>query len=451
MAETVVYTRRKLIQVGVAGAVGLGLPRYLAARPLKAHAKSVILLHQFGGPGQHETFDLKPGAPDGIRGAFGAIPSKLPGVPVCELLPKTAQVMDKVCVVRSLNHRMVNHNSAAYYSLTGKAPPLDDIRLRDTLDLAPAYGSVVDKFRPADGGMPSFVAFPHRLADGSITPGQHASFLGKRHNPFLFTQDPNDPNFRLPELSLPAGLSIERLLARRELLRELDKQSDLLEHSATAQGIEQNYDRAVAMLTAPAVKKAFDLQAEPAKYRDMYGRTTYGQSCLLARRLVEAGARFINVYFAAGIGGQGLVNGWDTHGFNGHKMNPILKDYLLPITDHTLPVLLNDLDERGLLDTTLVIWMGEFGRSPRISKAEGRDHWPHCYTALLAGGGVKRGHVFGASDKIGAYPVSDPVSPDDLAATVFSLLGIDPGTEVRDALGRPVAISSGQPIAGILA
>lgn len=446
------FSRRKLLQVGVAGVAGLGLPRYLAARaPAKARAKSVILLYQFGGPGQHETFDLKPEAPEGIRGAFAPIPSKIPGLPVAELLPRTAQIMDKVCVVRSLQHTMRNHNSAAYYALTGKAPPVDDIRLRDSLDLAPAYGSVVDKFAPVKNGMPTFVAYPHRLADGSITPGQHASFLGKQHNPFFFSQDPNDPNFHLPELTLPSGLTPERLLARRELLRELDRQSSVLEASAAARGIEQTYDKAIALLTSPAVKKAFDLQAEPEKVREAYGRTTYGQSCLLARRLVEAGAKFINVYFSAGIGGQSLTSGWDTHGFNGHKMNPILRKHLLPITDQTLPTLLNDLDDRGLLDSTLVIWMGEFGRSPRISKEEGRDHWPQCYTAVLAGGGIRRGHVFGSSDKIGAYPTSDPVSPDDVSATVFSLLGIDPHTEVRDALGRPMAISSGQPISGILA
>jgi hypothetical protein len=445
-------SRRKLLQVGVAGAAGLGLPAYLAAaKTPKARAKSVILLHQFGGPGQHETFDPKPDAPEAVRGPFKTIPSKLPGVPVCELLPRTAQVMDKVCLVRSLQHRMINHNSAAYYSLTGKAPPVDDIRLRDSLELFPAYGSIVDRFAPVRGGMPTFVAFPHRLSDGSITPGQHASFLGKRHNPFFFSQDPNAPNFHLPELSLPTGLTPERLLARREILRELDRQSDLLEYSAAAQGLEQTYDKAVALLTSPEVRRAFDLQQEPEAVREAYGRTTYGQSCLLARRLVEAGAKFINVYFAATIGGQSLDAGWDTHGFNNNKMTPILKDYLLPITDRTLPTLLTDLEDRGLLDTTLVIWVGEFGRTPRVNKTEGRDHWPQCYTALLAGGGVRRGHVFGASDKIGAYPAADPVSPDDLAATVFSLLGIDPDTEVHDALDRPIAISSGRVIDGILA
>jgi uncharacterized protein (DUF1501 family) len=203
------------------------------------------------------------------------------------------------------------------------------------------------------------------------------------------------------------------------------------------------------MLSSPGVRKAFDLSSEPAAVRERYGRTTYGQGCLLARRLVEAGARFINVYFSQFIGG--CQGGWDTHGFNGKPMYPILKNYLLPITDHTLPTLLEDLDARGLLDTTLVVWVGEFGRSPRINKIAGRDHWPQCYTTLLAGGGVKRGCVHGSSDKIGAYPAEGPVRPDDLSATMFHLLGIDPKSEVRDALNRPLPISTGEVISGVLA
>jgi uncharacterized protein (DUF1501 family) len=230
----------------------------------------------------------------------------------------------------------------------------------------------------------------------------------------------------------------------------IDQQTDLLEFSAMARGIDQYYDKALTMLTAPRVRKAFDLAAEPAKVRDKYGRTTYGQSCLLARRLVEAGARFVNVYFAASIGGQGSSGGWDTHGFNNKPMYPVLKNYLLPITNQVLPALLEDLDERGLLDETLVLWMGEFGRSPRINSMAGRDHWPQCYTALVAGGGVRRGFVYGASDKTGAFPARDPVRPDDLAATLFALLGLDPHAEVYDALNRPLPIARGNPVAGLL-
>jgi hypothetical protein len=447
-------TRRHLLQVGGLGFLGLHLPGLLRAAEhgrRKARAKAVIFLHQFGGPSHVDTFDMKPAAPEAVRGEFKPVRSKAPGILVCDRLPGMARVMDKVTLVRSMSHTMKNHNSAAYYSLTGHAPPLDDIRLRDSPELFPAYGSVVDRLAPARGGMPTFVSFPYLLRDGSVTPGQHASFLGKRHNPLFVNQDPNSPHFHLPELSLPANLSLERLENRRQMLRIVDRQAELLDFSATARGIDEFYDRALALLTSPRLKKAFDLSSEPAAVRDRYGRTTYGQSCLLARRLVEAGARFVNVYFAGGIGGQANTGGWDTHGFNHKPMYPVLKDYLIPVTDHTLPALLEDLDTRGLLDETLVVWVGEFGRSPRINKMAGRDHWPQCYTALLAGGGLKRGFVYGASDKYGAYPAGDPVRPDDLAATMFHLLGIDPHTEVYDALHKPLQIAQGNPVTGLCA
>jgi hypothetical protein len=448
-------TRRHLLQLGTAGLLGLSLPGLLQASARstgrKARAKSIIFLHQFGGPSQTDTLDMKPLAPDAIRGEFKPIATSAAGIQISERLPRLARVMDKVTLIRSLHHEMKNHNSATYYSLTGHAPPLDDIRLRDSQELFPAYGSVVDRLAPARPGVPTFVSYPYLLRDGSITPGQHASFLGKTHDPFFIGQDPNSPDFRLPELSLPANLSLGRLENRREMQRLIDHQSDLLDFSARARGIEASYEKAVRLLTSPRVRKAFDLSNEPAALRDQYGRTTYGQSCLLARRLVEAGITFINVYFASNIGGQSNSGGWDTHGFNNKPMYPVLKNYLLPITDQVLPTFLDDLDTRGLLDETLVVWMGEFGRSPRINNLAGRDHWPRCYTALLAGGGVRRGFVYGASDRSGAYPASDPVRPDDLAATMYSLLGIDPHTEVADSLNRPLTIAQGNPILGLLA
>ena len=206
------------------------------------------------------------------------------------------------------------------------------------------------------------------------------------------------------------------------------------------------------MLHSARLREAFDLSAEPARLRDAYGRHTYGQSSLLARRLVEAGTKFITVYFSGSIGGQSTTEGgWDTHGFNNTRMYPIIEKYHLPLTDETLPTFLEDLDSRGLLDTTLVVWMGEFGRTPKINQNVSRDHWPDCYTVLLAGGGVKRGFVYGASDKHGAYPAENPVRPDDLAATMFYLLGIDPATEVRGVGNRPLLIANGKPITGILA
>ncbi|MFQ3592934.1 MAG: DUF1501 domain-containing protein [Gemmataceae bacterium] len=445
-------SRRKLLQVGSLGLTGLGLPHILQAsrqsQP-KARVKSVIFLHQWGGPSHLDTFDMKPDAPAEVRGKYQPIASSLPGVPVCEKLPNMARVLDRVCQIRTLRHTMKNHNSAGYYSLSGYAPPSDDQRLRDTQDLFPAYGSVVDRLAPAAKGIPTFVAFPHVISDGSVTPGQHASFLGKAHDPLLITQDPNQSGFRLPELSLPSGLSLDRLQARREMLKLIDQQARLLEFSSRARGIEAHHERAVAMLSSPAVKAAFDLSREPQAVRERYGRTTYGQSCLLARRLVEAGAKFINVYFSQSIGGD--RGGWDTHGFNDKPMYPILDNYLLPVLDQTLPTLIEDLEVRGLLDSTLVVWVGEFGRTPRINKLAGRDHWPQCYPALLCGAGVKRGYVYGTSDKLGAYPSSDPQRPEDLSATLFDLMGIAPETEVRDALDRPLPISPGSVIKGILA
>jgi hypothetical protein len=443
-------TRRCLMRVAGTGFFGSLLP----SPPLdgqspapRARAKAVIFLHQFGGPSHLDTLDMKPEQPDGIRGELAPIETRVPGIRVSELLPRLAAVADKFSLVRSMHHTMKSHNPATYYSLTGHAPPIDDIRLRDTLDLFPAYGSVVDKLAPGRPDMPTFVAYPHVLRDGSVTPGQHASFLNKAHDPFFVAKDPSAREFKLPELSLPANLSLERLGNRREVLSLIDRQGQLLEFSATARGIDANYDRAIAMLTSPRVKKAFDLTEEPDSVREKYGHTTYGQGCLLARRLVEAGAKFINVYFAESIGGQEVGRGgWDTHGFNNKPMYPVLKKYLIPITDVVLPTLLEDLDDRGLLDSTLVVWMGEFGRSPRINSMAGRDHWPQCYTALVAGGGTKRGFVYGASDKTGAYPASNPVRPDDLAATMFYALGIDPHTEVRDPLNRPLPIAAGQAI-----
>lgn len=448
--------RRDLLRIGGLGFLGLSIDRVARAmeqpRRIAPRAKSVIFLFQFGGPSHVDLFDRKPDAPSEIRGPLKAIPTSVPGLTTCEELPRLARVMDKVTLLRSVHHGMKNHNSATYYALTGRAPPLDDIRLRDSLELSPAYGSVVDRFAPAESSLPSFVAYPYRIRDGSVTPGQHASFLGRAHDPLLVLQDPNAKGFALPELSLPARVSLDRLTGRRSLQQLVDRQSRVLERSALAAGVDRYYDKALAMIGSPQVSAAFDLSREPEKLRQRYGRTTYGQGCLLARRLVEAGVKFVNVYFSEGIGGQSTTSGgWDTHGFNDTRMFPIIRDYHLPLTDQTLPTLLEDLDERGLLDETLVVWMGEFGRTPQINKNASRDHWPGCYTVLLAGGGVKRGYIHGASDKFGMRPDRDPVTPDDLAATMFHVLGIDPATEVRDPVNRPLPIAAGRVIQDVLA
>lgn len=440
------------------GALGLTLPKILAGEEHnnrstwpKAKAKSVIFLFQWGGPSHVDMFDMKPGAPDGIRGPYKPIASSADGIQVAERLPEMAKRMHHVSLIRSVTHKMKNHNSAGYYALSGRAPPTDDQRLRDSLDLFPAYGSVVDKLAPSTNGLPTFVSYPHVISDGSITPGQHASFLGKQHDPFYFGEDPNGRDFRLPELTLPSGLSLDRLARRRELQQLVDRQARMLDYAAEARGFDDYYGRAINMLTSEQVRKAFDLSAEPASVRDRYGRTPYGQSCLLARRLVETGVKFVTVYFSNSIGGRSTEEGgWDTHGFDNTRMFPIIEKYHLPITEHTLPVLLDDLEERGLLQDTLVVWMGEFGRTPKINANASRDHWPDCYTVLLAGGGVKKGYIYGASDAQGMYPDEHPVKPEDLAATIYQILGIHPDAEIHDRNNRPLAIA-GRPILDVIA
>ncbi len=447
-------SRRQSLRVGGTGLLGLSLPQLLRAErvagKLKARARSVIFLFQWGGPSHVDMFDRKPNAPDDIRGPLNQILSTVHEMPVCELLPETAKRMHRVTQIRSVTHTMKNHNSAGYYALTGHAPPRDDQRLRDSLDLYPAYGSVVDHFDANTDGMPTFVSYPHTIRDGSITPGQHASFLGKRHDPLFFREDPNSPNFKLPELSLPEGLSLERVTARRNLQKIVDQQARLLEFSGEARGFDDYYDKAIGMLTSKRVREAFDLTAEPDSVRDRYGRSTYGQSVLLARRLVERGVKFVTVYFSNSIGGRKIDSGgWDTHGFDNTRMFKIIDKWHCPLTEQTLPTLLDELTERGMLDETLVVWMGEFGRTPKINKNKSRDHWPQCYTVLLAGGGVKQGYVFGKSDSQGAFPDENPVTPEDLAATIYYLLGIDPASEIYDRNDRPLAIG-GKPILDVV-
>lgn len=445
--------RRSMLRVGGAGMLGVSLPKLIRGAErsgtLKARAKSVIFLFQWGGPSQLDTFDMKPDAPETVRSPYRPISSSAPGIQICELMPEMAKRMHHVTLVRTMTHTMNNHASAGYYALSGHEPPSDDQRLRDSLDLYPAYGSVVDHLAPNQNGMPTSVAYPHVIRDGSIVPAQHASFLGKQHDPLRFLEDPNDPHFRLPELSLPRGLTIDRLERRREMQRLIDRQTKLMEFSGEARGFDEYYQRAMSMLTSDRVRKAFDLSAEPDSIRDRYGRSSYGQSCLLARRLVESGVKFTTVYFSASIGGRRVNDGgWDTHGFDNTRMYKIVDKYQLPITDQTLPTLLDDLEDRGLLDETLVVWMGEFGRTPEINKNLSRDHWPRCYTALLAGGGVKGGYVYGKSDERAKYPAEKPVRPEDLAATIFQLLGIDPGTEIYDHNNRPLVIG-GDPLLDI--
>ncbi|MDB6134399.1 MAG: hypothetical protein JWM59_2642 [Verrucomicrobiales bacterium] len=452
-------SRRSMLRAGTLGMLGLSLPKILQAssqytgpKP-PVRAKNVIFLFQWGGPSHLETFDMKPGARDDYRGPHRPMRSASPEIEVNDRLPKTAAIMDKVTLIRSVHHTMTNHNSAGYYALTGKAPPSDDQRLRESIDLFPGYGSVASSLlERQDATMPTFVSYPHIIADGTPTPGQFASFLGKKNDPLYVPSDPNDPNFSLPQFSLPAGLSIDRLRHRRGLQQFIDRQARLMDYSGEAQGLDEYYAKALAMLGSPRIRDAFNIAAEPEKMREAYGRTPYGQGCLLARRLAESGVRFTTCYFSDNIGGQRTDSGgWDTHGFNNTRMFPIIEQYHLPITEQTLPTLILDLEQRGMLDETLVVWMGEFGRTPKINGSISRDHWPQCYTVLLAGGGVKRGYVHGASDETGSKPAENPVTPDDIAATIYHLMGIDSRSEVMDAQGRPIMISSGNPILEVIA
>lgn len=441
-------SRRRWLQVGAVGFLGIGLPELLRAESQeradqpKVRARSVIFLHQFGGASHHDTFDMKPAAPAGIRGEFQPIASSAPGLVVCEHLPRLAQQAHRFCLVRSVHHTTGNHNPAAYYSLTGHKPLTDIVTANATATDFPAYGAIVDRFAPSQGRVPTAVSLPTMIADGPFrTPGEFAGFLGKQHDPLFVTKNPNDPSFRVDELQLPLEVPLARVNDRRSLLAGLAAHARLGESIAAVRGMDAYQERALSLLTAPETQRAFNIHQEDPRVRDRYGRTTYGQSVLLARRLVEAGVRFVTVYYSPGIGG------WDTH-----KANfTTLKDSRLPITDQTVSALLDDLDQRGLLDETMVVWTGEFGRTPRINRDAGRDHWPQCYTVLMAGGGLKRGYIHGASDATGAFPREAPCTPDDLSATMFEALGIEPAAELRDQLNRPIPVSYGSPIAPLFA
>ena len=438
-------SRRRMLQIGALGTLGLSLPAALRAEAqsgLKVRAKSVIFLHQFGGVPQQDTFDMKPNGPAELRGEFKPIASSVPGLPVCELLPRMAQVMDSVTVVRSVCHRATFHNSAAYYSLTGHQPQADIVSATASASDFPAYGSVVSKLAPGRSQVPTFVSLPWMIADGVFrTPGQFAGYLGKEHDPLFLTKNPNDPSFSVDALTLPIEVPMRRVTDRLALRSGLAAHARLTDKIAAVRGMDTYQQKALSLLTSSETQRAFDIDAEDPVLRDRYGRTPYGQSVLLARRLVEAGVRFVTVYYSPGI------VGWDTHEQN----FKLLRESLLPATEQTLPTLIQDLEARGLLDETLVVWTGEFGRTPKINKNAGRDHWPQCYTLLMAGGGLKRGFVYGASDSAAAYPKDNPCSPDDIAATMFYCMGIDPATELRNHTNQPIPASRGTPIMPLLA
>jgi Protein of unknown function (DUF1501) len=438
LGQGVGMTRRRFVQVGYSGLLGIGLPGLLAGRSVASapsgRAKSVIVILLSGGLGQHDSYDMKPDAPDGIRGEFKPIETAVPGIWICEHLPLLAARADQLAIVRSMSHGEGNHLVAVHHVLTGRpsaprgASDLDRVASRDDF---PCYGAVLDKVRRRDEGIPSSVALPTRLIEGPLTwPGQDAGFLGPRHDPWQLRLDPNRPEARDESLTLPDGLDPRRLHLRRHLLGQVAD-------TAPADAFADQQDAALSMLCNGKVGRALDTEREDPRLVDRYGRHGFGKSLLVARRLIEAGVPVVQAT-------MGIVQTWDTHVGN----FPRLKNDLLPPLDRAVSTLLDDLASRGLLDETLVVMLGEFGRTPRIHPLKpgdvpGRDHWPAVFPAVFAGGGVVGGQVIGKSDKLGAYPTSKSFGPPDLAATVYHALGVDPETELRDRLGRPLRLCSG--------
>jgi hypothetical protein len=386
----------------------------------------------YGGPSHLDTWDMKPNAPAEVRGAFRPIATRVPGIKVCEHLPRCAGVMDRLAILRSMHHPMRNHNSAAVESLCGRTPQKGDLELlADDPNGPPCYGAVVSGQTPRRRDLPTHVALPHVMYNVVQLPGQTAGFLGTTHQPFQVKHDPNTPDFLANELGMPPDLPQARLEDRRQLLSLLDAP----QHGPMALSQQRAFD----LLGSATVRRALDLSGESTAVRERYGRNTLGQSLLLARRLVEAGVRFINVNDKVTNGQQA---NWDSHENNFGR----LKNDLLPPADQALSALVEDLDVRGLLPSTLVVALAEFGRTPKVNANAGRDHWPDCFSVVLAGGGVQGGCVYGASDPIGAFPAADPVTPGDLAATLFWRMGLNPAAEIRDLTGRPYRLAEGEPL-----
>jgi hypothetical protein len=438
-------TRREFLRVGGLALAGLSLPGLLHARPATARARSVIQLFMWGGPSQHETFDLKPQAPEGVRGLFRPIATSVPGVRICEHLPLLARAFGRYAIVRSLTHTGVNHGTSAYHVLTGHIHATPGTLRHPAPTDFPGVGCAVARFGRQPRDVPAYVALPSVLhdGDGGEVPGQGPGFLGQRHAPFLVNGDPTRSDFSIDTLRLPGDVDGRRFRDRIGLQALLDQEGERLAWLPAGREMDEHYEQAFRLLQSPATRRALDLAAEPDRVRERYGRHHFGQSCLLARRLVEAGVPLVTVYWNAPHIDD--LQHWDTHKDSFNR----LQNHLLPHLDRGLTALLDDLAERGLLDETLVVWCGEFGRTPKLNKNAGRDHWGFCQSALLAGAGVRGGQVYGSSDASAAYAAELPVSPDDLAATVFHPLGIPLDQELRDAQGRPLPLCTGKPVLGL--
>ena len=424
--------RRDFLRVGAASLLGLDFTltgllqsQALAGAPA-ANKSDVSLIYVFlkGGLSTIDTFDLKPDAPSEIRGEFSGMPSNVPGIQVCEQIPRVARQMDKFSLIRSFTHRTPDHGAADHYMLTGYFPgPGFNGGLKPNNHF-PSFGSVIGHKLGARGAVPPYVCLPQ------MHPSASSAFLGAAAVPFVIEADPSAPNFSVPDLAAPLALETRRLEARRDLLAQVDRYQQAAETQANAgaRNVSAFSQRAFDLMTSPQAKRAFDLGAEPDKLRDEYGRNTLGQSCLMARRLVEAGVRCVTIDHS----------NWDTHDGNFST----LKNQLLPKFDAAISALFRDLADRGMLQKTLVILSGEFGRTPRINKNAGRDHWSKCFTVGLGGGGIQGGRVVGASDKWAESPAENPFGPEDLAATTYHLLGINPRDEMVTPEGRPVMLAN---------
>jgi hypothetical protein len=431
-------SRRSFFQLGVAGMASVGLPGLWRARAASAGGSrpgtSVILLWLDGGPSHMDLYDMKPEAPAEYRGIWKPIRTRVPGFDITELFPRQARVTDKFSVVRSLHHDTGDHFAGGHRMLTAKDLGVSGA---NTDGKFPSLGAIVSREAgPRRPGMPAYVAVPHASSIG-LNPGYFgAHMLGSQHNPFQTGGDPNAPNFTVPNLDLAQGLTVERLGDRRALARHFDGARRLLDGLAETRAMDRFEREAFAFVSGPVARRAFDIDKEDPRLRDEYGRHNWGQSTLLARRLVEAGATFVTVHFG----------GWDHH----WDLEAGMKNYL-PVVDRAVAALFRDLDDRGLLETTLVVLCGEFSRTPRMNDGgnggaprsmgtPGRDHWGNAMFCLLGGGGVKGGQVVGSTDRLGTQPRTRPLVPANVHATIYHVLGIDPKLQLFDPSGRPVPV-----------
>ena len=456
-------SRREWLRIGGLSALGVGLPQLMqmranAVEPILASglngsfgkAKSCIVLFLLGGPPQHETWDPKPDAPSEIRGDLGTIATATPGLRIGELMPMTAKWTDRIAVLRAMATDDNAHSSSGYWMLTGypHSPKNSENALPGAPNDWPSIASVVRHLKGDATSLPGSIRLPEEIWNTGriLWPGQDAGWLGEHADPWLVNCDPHKKDFQVPTISLPADMSSDRLLARRALQETMNQRLDSLHSSLSAQRWAVWQNKAIDLLRTNTAQKAFAIEQETESTRERYGANRFGQSVLLARRLVESGVSLVQVNWTRGETDDNVAPAWDTHSKNTDR----LKNALMPPMDQAYSALLEDLENRGMLDETLVVWMGEFGRSPKINASGGRDHWGHVFSAALAGGGIRGGAVHGRSDRQGGYPLEGRVEPQDLSATIYHCLGFSPETELRDRFNRPLAISKGHPITEVL-